>query len=219
MNIWAAREKSFHWLSSELYPQATLLEQGFNHLAELVAVYEALGEMEGESEVGQFARVVGITLAKFSHLLLGCYSLTLDGLAQEAGALLRPLIESYELLVYFRQDTNRVAQAIENKLPSAGVIGKRISGKFYSLRKYLNENAAHFSYNSHSLAHLLRKGKIQIVPDHTLEVLRRNLQVLNVFQAFELIEGVNCLFAIGIEANEWADKIESWRDECIAAFR
>jgi hypothetical protein len=63
-------------------------------------------------------------------MTLGVYSLMLDGLGQEAGALLRPLIETLELLVYLRLEPARIDQAIEEKLPSAGQIAKKIEGEF-----------------------------------------------------------------------------------------
>ena len=219
MNIWSAREKSLHWLKNELKPESRVLQEGFDYLGNLIELLEKTENNEGESETGQFCRICGITLAKFSHLLLGCYSLTLDGLAQESGALLRPLIETYELLVYFRQDKSRISEVLENKLPSAGTIGKRISGDYQDLREYLNDSASHFSYKIDSVRHLFgENAKIQPVPNHSLKVLRTNLQLLNAFQTFMLFEAVNCLFAIGFDANALADEIEKWRDSSVKIF-
>lgn len=219
MNIWDAREKSLFWLDNDLQPASKVLQDGFDHLAILVEFIEQIGDNEGESEIGQFCRISGITLAKFNHLLLGCYSLTLDGLAQEAGALLRPLIEAYELLIYFRQDRSRIEQALENKLPSAGAISKKISGGFQNLRKYLNESASHFSYDIHSVRHLLGKNaKIQVVPNHSLEVFRKNLQLLNAFQIFMVFEAVNCLNVIGFDVASLIDEVEEWRKTCVEVF-
>jgi hypothetical protein len=219
MNIWSAREKSLRWLNNELESEGEILQEGFDYLGDFVKLFEKIGQAEGESEKGQFCRISSITLAKYSHLLLGCYSLMLDGLAQESGALLRPLIEVYELLVYFRQDKTRIKQALEDKLPSAGVIGKSISGDYQDLRTYLNDNASHFSYKIDSVRHLFDKNiKIQPVPNHSLKVFRTNLQLLNAFQVFILFEAVNCLFAVEFDANSLADKIEKWRDTCVKIF-
>lgn len=171
MNIWSAREKSLHWLNNELEPESRVLQKGFDYLGNFIELLEKAGDNEGESEIGQFCRISSITLAKFSHLLLGCHSLTLDGLAQEAGALLRPLIETYELLVYLRQDKSRICQVLEGKLPSAGTIGKRISGDYQDLREYLNESASHFSYKIDSVRHLFGgNAKIQSIPNHSFKV-------------------------------------------------
>src|SRR5688500_13421375 len=183
MNIWSPRKKSLHWLDDELKPESQLLQEGFDYLGDNIELFEKIGHNEGESEAGQFCRIIAITLAKYSHLLLGNYSLMLDGLAQEAGALLRPLIETYELLVYFRQDKSRINEVLEGKLPSAGIIGKKISGDYQDLRTYLNDNASHFSYKTDSVRHLFdQNAKIHPIPNQSLEVLRANLQVLNAFQ-------------------------------------
>jgi hypothetical protein len=219
MNIWSAREKSLNWLNNELKPESQVLQEGFEYFGNLVELLENAGNNKGESEVAQFCRISGVTLAKFSHLLLGCYSLMLDGLAQESGALLRPLIETYELLVYFRQDKSRISQVLEGTLPSAGTIGKRISGDYQDLREYLNDSSSHFSYKIDSVRHLFgENAKIQPIPNHSLKVLRTNLQLLNAFQSFALFEAINCLFAIGFDANALADKIEKWRDICVKIF-
>src|SRR5215213_5947468 len=219
MNLWSAREKSLHWLDDELRPESQLLQDGFDYLGNIIELFEEMGRNEGESEAGQFYRIGAITLAKYSHLLLGNYSLMLDGLAQEAGALLRPLIETYELLVYFRQDKSRINEVLEGKLPSAGIIGKRISGDYQDLREYLNDNASHFSYKTDSVKHLLdQNAKIQFIPNHSLRVFRNNIKLLNAFQVFILFEAVNCLFAIGFDANELTSKVEKWRDTSIEIF-
>lgn len=219
MNIWSAREKSQRWLNNELASEGEILREGFDYLGNFIKLFEKIGHAEGENEIGQFCRISSITLAKFSHLLLGCYSLILDGLAQESGALLRPLIETYELLVYFRQDKTRINQILENKLPSAGIIGQRISGDYHNLRTHLNDNASHFSYKMDSVQHLFdENAKIQPVPNHNLKVFRANLQLLNAFQIFVLFEAVNCLFEIEFDANVLVDKIEKWRDTCVKIF-
>jgi hypothetical protein len=219
MNIWSTREKSVRWLNNELKPQSQVLEEGFDHLSRIIKLFDELGDNEGESEIGRYCRICGITLAKYSHLLIGNYSLMLDGLAQEAGALLRLLIEAYELLVYFRQDKSRVNEVIEDKLPSPGIIGKRISGDYRDLRDYLNANASHFSYKMDSMRHLFDENiKIHSLPNHSLKVFRTNLQLLNAFQVFILFEAVNCLFAIEFDANTLADEIEEWRDTCVKIF-
>lgn len=74
-----------------------------------------------KAALDSYARVCGLTLLKAKHLALGAYSLILDGLGQEAGALLRPFIEYTELLTYFRKFPSKVDAAIKGKLPSAGV--------------------------------------------------------------------------------------------------
>ena len=211
MDIWSARKKSFKWLNNELKIESWILQQGFDFLGKLVKLYEKIGLNEGESENGQFCRIISITLAKSSHLLLGSYSLILDGVAQEAGALLRPIIETHELLVYIRLDKSRIYQVIDDKLPSPGNIGKAISGNYQGLREHLNKSASHFSYKITSIRHLFdKKARIRPIPDHSLNVLRTNLQVLITFQIFILREALNCLLEIGIDANALIGEMEEW---------
>jgi hypothetical protein len=220
MNIWSTREKSLSWLENELSPERYTLHKGFEHLNRIIELFQKISKHEGESQAGKFSRICGITLAKFNHLLLGSYSLSLDGLAQEGGALLRPLIEAYELLVYFRQDISKIDEVLEDKLPSAGIISKRISGDYQNLREYLNTNASHFSYSIASVQHLFDENtNIRAFPDHSLSVFRANLQSINAFQVFMLFESINCLSAIGIDANSLTDDIEKWRNEIKIAFK
>jgi hypothetical protein len=211
MNLWSAREKSLHWVNNELKAENMILQDGFDYLGTLVDLFEKISINEGESETGQFCRISSITLAKSCHLLLGCYSLILDGLAQESGALLRTFIETYELLVYIRQDKSRINQILEDKLPPPGNIGKLISGEYKNLRESLSENASHFSYKPASVRHLFDKDiKIQPAPIHSLMVLRTNLQVFSVFQVIILDEAYNCLISTGFNANTLTDDVEKW---------
>lgn len=179
-----------------------------------------MGVSKGESEIGQFFRTISITLAKSNHLILGCYSLALDGLAQESGALLRPLIETYELIVYFQQDKTRIHQVFDGSLPSAGEIGKRISGDFNRLRKHLNNNASHFGYETDSCRHLLNSDmQVQPMPNHSIKVLRRNLQMLNAFQVIILTECGNCLSALELDTNSIIIEIDKWCNMCKKTFQ
>jgi len=218
-NIWSNREKSSYWLTTELTEESKVIEDGFHHLKFILLIFNGIGDRLNESQLGQFSRICSITLAKFSHLALGCLSLSLDGLAQESGALLRPLIESYELLVYFRQDLSRINQVIDGTLPSAGKIGKCISGDFKDLRGYLNDNASHFSYKYESVRHIFDQDFIiNPFPNHSRDVFRKNLEILNAFQVFTLVEAVNCLLVIGHDEPSLFYDLDEWRGRCTRAF-
>lgn len=218
-NIWFNREKSIHWLTNELTEESKVIEDGFHLLKFILLIFNELGDRLNESQTGQFSRICSITLAKFSHLSLGCFSLSFDGLSQESGALLRPLIESYELLVYFRQDPSRINQVIDGTLPSAGIIGKCIVGDFKDLREYLNDNASHFSYKYESVRHMFGQDYIiNPFPNHTRDVFRKNLEILNAFQVFTLFEAVNCLFVVGYDEPTLVYDLEEWRGRCTRAF-
>ncbi len=219
MNLWIEREKSSSWIKNELHQEGKILQNGFDYIEMILNVFQKISDNEGESQAGQFSRICLVTLAKFCYLLLGIYDLMLNALAQESGALLRPLIETYELLVYFRQDITRINEVLEGKLPSAGEIAKEISGDFKDLREYLNENASHFSYKTGSLQHLFNQEiKITPTPTQSRKVFIKNIALLNAFQIFMLTESVSCLFSIGFDANLLADEIEKWIDNSIKIF-
>ncbi|MHB8089392.1 MAG: hypothetical protein ACYDH2_14210 [Anaerolineaceae bacterium] len=219
MNIWFAREEAIRWLGNELKAQSDVIEKGFDYIGHLVTLYETIGNQESETWIGQYCRVLSITLAKSLHILLGCYSLAMDGLAQESGALLRPLIETHELLIYLRQDKSRIMQVIEGNLPTAGKIGKEIAGENQALRDHLNDNASHFSYKKDSIRHLFAKNaSIKSTPTHSIEVFRKNLNVLNALQYITLEEGFTSLDEIMFDVTKFAKEVEEWRIDAITAF-
>ncbi len=192
MDIWGTRNQSNNWLQKELFEEKEALEIGFSLLDNCVSILESIGMREGDNLQKKLYSIGSLTLAKSTHFLLGCFSLTLDGLSQESGALFRPLIETYELLVYLRLDPSRVEEVTNDKLPSAGIcFAQLISGKFYDLRKHLNEHASHFKYKYSSVSHLVdfnSKEGIKAFPSHSLSTLKRNLNSLNAFQTILLSE-------------------------------
>lgn len=216
MDLWEARTESQNWLEDDLSQEAELIGRGFLLIGKCLEAFDKANQTEKASLNGRFARICGLTLAKARNLALGCYSLSMDALAQEAGALLRPLIETYELLVYFRLDPTRVDQAIDGTLPSAGKIGRVISGQFQSLREHLNKNASHFGFEYDALKHLVdnQTFKPRPVPIHGIKTFRTNLTMVSAYLTFVLLEGISCLFSIGINAENLADRAEAWRDEC-----
>lgn len=118
MSLWNTRRQAERALTEELEPFGGLLREAFSVLDDCVDRLEKLDE--------PFGRVCALVLIKTRNLGLGFYSLCLDGLAQEAGALFRPFWEGLELLVYFRLEPIRINEALEERLPKAGVIAQRI---------------------------------------------------------------------------------------------
>jgi hypothetical protein len=166
------------------------------------------------------ARVCAITTAKGRNLLCACYSLSLDALAQESGALLRPLIEVIELLTYFRLGQGSVDEALNGTLPTAGNRAQAIGGQFKFLRDHLNEDASHFAFGYYSVQHLLDKETFKIRPaqHQSFEVLERNLATLSAFFVFLLFESISCLFVAGSDANKLADRSEAWKSTSRTLF-
>jgi len=170
--------------------EVALVEDTFRITDEIIELFDS------RQVDNSYARACGFTLAKARNLELGCLSLVLDGLGQEAGALMRPLLEAHELLVYFRIEPSGVERALRGHLPPAGEIAKRIKGQFHDFRKHLNEHASHFGFSTYSLMHLLdgKELKIRTVQPMLRLVLRRNLRdlwlnmILLLFEAFQCLE-------------------------------
>jgi hypothetical protein len=146
VELWETRETSLKYLKEKRQSRLNVF------LALLELLDRCVDEYETRAASDTYARVCGLTLLKAKNLSVGSLSLLLDGLGQEAGALLRPLIEYTELLTYFRRFPEK---ATENALPKAGERAKAIEGIYHGLRQHLNENASHSSYSYYSLSHLL----------------------------------------------------------------
>lgn len=180
MSLWNTRSKAIAELDGVLKNEAEVLREAFALLDECIA------RLETEHGSVPFARVRALTLIKGRNLLLGTYSLAIDGLAQEAGALLRPFIEAFEKLVYFNEDPSRIEKAINGLLPSAGEIAKRIQGKFKALRVHLNQHSSHFGLTYDSAKHLIdwNTSKLKLVQSFSRKVLRTNLKSIFTFLVF-----------------------------------
>ncbi len=191
LSLWSTRRAAENALKGGLKPFADLLDETFSVLDICIDRLEKLNQ--------PFGRVCGLVVIKARNLGLGCYSLTLDGLAQEAGALFRPFLECLELLTYFRLDTTRINEALEDRLPQAGVIAQRIEGKFKALRDYLNAHASHLSISPESMVHLvdIRTSRLRPVQLHNDSILRGNLTTLLGVLIWIAIEAVNCTTLIG----------------------
>ncbi|WP_284447056.1 hypothetical protein [Fluviibacter phosphoraccumulans] len=149
MDLWATRTEFLAYLENQCAERLAVLLNVFALIDETIAAFEAIAGAD------VYARIFGLNLLKAKHLAVGAYSLILDGLGQESGALLRPFIEYAELLTYFRKFPDKAAQAAEDKLPKAGERARAIGGIYKDFREYLNSHASHSSYSHYSLSHLL----------------------------------------------------------------
>lgn len=137
-SLWETRRSAERALGGSLRSYSDLLSEAF-------ASFDVCADRLGRAGA-PFGPVCAVVLTRARNLALGCYSLALDALAQEAGALLRPLVECLEALEYLRQDPHRAAEAVEaRQLPQAGVIAQRIQGKLKGLLDHLNAQASHLS--------------------------------------------------------------------------
>lgn len=153
-----------------------------------------LDHYESAASANVYARICGLTFLKGKNLAQGALSLILDALGQEAGALLRPLIEYIELLAYLRKYPKQANKAAENDLPSAGKRAKAIEGIYQELREHLNENASHSAYSNYSLSHLLTPElSFRRLQEFHPQVLDKNFTDFAIQLQFLLQEGVLAL--------------------------
>jgi hypothetical protein len=215
MNLWETRDQALIAIKTVLRQQAEVIQDAFTILDLCIERLSAL------SRTNQFAEVCGLTFIKVRNLALACYSLALDGLAQEAGAVFRVLAEGIELLIYFEQEPSRIDKAIKGKLPSsAGEIGKKIKGNFQPLRSFLNESASHFSYTPDSLNHLRDKsGNWKVIQPHQDTVLAINMHWLFVLFLIISNEEMLCLSQVNALDDGLVAKIEDWRVKGQAVFK
>lgn len=204
--MWETRSEALKELSGDLKEEGELIYKGFELLDEIIEIFTRKPDC--------FNRVCGIVLLKGKNLCKAMFSLALDGLAQESGALLRPTIECFELLAYLRDDPERVEEAVENRLPSAGNIAKKIDGDFKDLREHLNKNASHISLSSHSVSHLIdfESEEYRMEQLYNEQVLRKNLTTLFVIMFNLIFEGVNCIKINGEVPANLPMKIKNWKD-------
>ncbi len=174
--LWSAREGALSYLQDRHPSRLAVLDRTFELLDDCIEAFEL-------SEVPTlYPRVCGLCLVKATNLAQGALSLILDGLGQEAGALMRPMIEYVELLTYFRLHPAMTERALQNDLPKAGERARAIGSVFKDFREHLNRDASHSSFSKHSIAHLfepdtLRFRKRQRTVAHVLERNVRDLVV------------------------------------------
>ena len=206
MNLWITREESLNALKSKLSIEARYIDKGFTIIDALLRIFE-------DNKNDNFCMVCSFALLKGKNFCFSIYSLSLDGLAQEAGALLRPAIECTELLDYFYADPKRIQEALKDKLPSAGNIAKKINGKHKNLREYLNLTASHFSLNPISCTHLInwKKGSIRYYQEYNKNVLRKNLWTLFCVMVLLTYSAVKCLTFKELLGIKLTKEIEEWK--------
>lgn len=207
MNLWVAREESLNALESKLLIEARHIEKGFTIIDALLRIFE-----DNKNDI--FCMVCSFALLKGKNLCFSIYSLSLDGLAQEAGALLRPAIECFEKLDYFSADPKRITEALENKLPPAGNIAKKINGKFESLRKHLNLVASHFSFDPIACEHLInwKNGSLYYYQKYNETVLRQNLWTLFCVMVLLAYSAIRCLTFKELFDIKLDKEIEEWKE-------
>jgi hypothetical protein len=207
VNLWITREESLNALKSKLSIEARYIEKGFAIIDALLRIFE-------DNKNDDFCIGCSFTLLKGKNFCYSIYSLSLDGLAQESGALLRPAIECFELLDYFYDDPKRINEALKNKLPSPGNIAKKIKGKFESLRKHLNKVASHFSFDPVACMHLMnwKNESLRYYQKYNETVLRQNLWTLFGVMRLLTYSAIRCLTFKELFDMKLGKEIEEWKE-------
>lgn len=213
--LWTAREESIRALDAELRQEARVIHAGFSIIDSCIDRFE---EVIAEND---FCTVSGCILVKARYLALGVFSLCLDGLSQEAGALQRPFIEIIEQLRWFREDPARVKRANRSQMPRAGDIAKEVSGPFYELRSHLNVTASHFKFALESVDHLVdwERPGWRKEPRYSREDLKSSMLSLVISLLYLAVEGASCLATAQIHKGDIADKVEAFRERGCRCFK
>lgn len=202
MKLWENREKAIDALEKVLYKENQIINSLFELFDSVIESYMMNTP---------FLRVTGLITIKIRSLCHSILSLSLDGHAQESGALLRTAIEACESLIYLRQEPTRVNKFLDDKKPQAGKIAKAIQGQFKEVRDYLNNHSSHFGFKPDSLMHFLQFTDDEEIilkePSFKTEILRKNLGTLAVFMLKALFESIACLKQNDIFISESHDKL------------
>lgn len=198
MNLWATRISSLEYLQDRKPEQLRVLMRTFSLIDAVIDEYEL------HSDSHTYAKACAFALVKLKNLSIGTYSLVLDGLGQEAGALLRAFVEYVELLTYFRTFPEKAELAFTGKLPGAGQRAKAINGMYKNLRDHLSAHASHSSFSDHSLAHLVEAEsdqlkKLQQFVPAVLEKNVRDFAIQMFFASREAILGLTLTDAKNLE--------------------
>jgi len=153
MNLWNVRSQALAELQDNLKQENEILLEAFAILDECIDRLYSCAIIDNENTM--FAAVCCQTLIKARRLALGCYSLCLDGLVLEAGALMRLLKEAWQLLIYLHEQPGRVEAILSDNPPRAGDIARTINREFHNqlqgLTDYYNANTSHISFQKDAL--------------------------------------------------------------------
>jgi len=213
MDIWNVRNQALAALETDLRQEKEVLDKGFALLDECI---DRLHEVAIEdNENTRFAAICCQTLVKARRFALGIYSLCLDGLVLEAGALMRILKEAWQLLIYFHQDPERVEKAFAENLPSAGIIAKTINIELHNqlqgLTEYYNAHTSHISFNKDAL--------VSINIDFSSENLKGDMRQLDTVICHILYEAATpCLQIIGQLNDGLRSEIDAYLEKSLRIF-
>ena len=215
MELWRTRNESLELLDCEFLQQKFILDQCFRLIEHCIDIFE------DRAKDSKSHHVYGITLLKAKNYALASYGMILDGLGQEAGSVMRPMIEYLELLKYFRLFPGDVELALVGKLPNPGTRAKKINGMHHKIRQHFNNYSSHGSYDEHAIKHLFKQDCIKLKKIQPLnkDTLFKNLGYLFAELYILLYEAILCINHLNESITEdLADFIDTLHLEGMKAF-
>ena len=214
MELWQVRNQALAALSDDLKQKNEILERCFALFDECIERFYSF-ESNGDSNE-RFAYICGQTLVKARRLAIGSYSLCIDGLALEAGALARTLLEAWELLVYFYLKPERIEEAYADRLPTAGGIARAIDDEIHNdldlqgLRNHYNQFSSHISFHEEALA------PVNVVYDGAM--LKTNMRSLFLLLMYIENNAALCLLVINQFDGRLREKIIQLQEDGFRIF-
>lgn len=202
MDLWQVRNQAVASLSADLKRENEVIEGCFALFDECIKRFYSLAKSGNPKE--SFSLVCGQTILKARRLAMGSYSLCLDGLVLEAGALARSLIEAWELMIFFYQKPERVRLVFEDKPLKAGEVAKAINDGMHNdlkgLRDYYNANTSHISFQKDAL--------VPVMMIYSKEDLKRDMRSLYSLMRHIAFDALPCLELIGVLDQALIDAVE-----------
>jgi len=168
--MFEARQRALNALDNELSSERELINECFDMTRKLIAIFDT-------PEFDPLMAAAGTATLKCRYLLLGVYELSLDGLGQEAGALLRVVQEYLIVIEYLYWEPEKAVELVEGKVGNAGKLAMKLAelveglGPEYKAIKqavlghlnaqknlrenYLHTFAAHMSFAPEARGHLI----------------------------------------------------------------
>lgn len=147
------------------------------YLKHLVKYVERVLDIINQNSSQDYIIIYGYIIAKSLSYTKGFCSLIYDNLIVESGALLRPSIEGYELLIYLQQFPDKIKDISNGRKIPAGVVAKAIDASSKSLRSYLSENSSHLSVSEEVKQFVVNgfQNRIDYEGGFTEESIKNNL--------------------------------------------
>lgn len=149
-------------------------------LLELLVKYiERILDIINQNSSKEYLITYGYIIAKSLSYGKGFCSLIYDNLIIESGALLRPLLEGYELMIYLQKFPDKIKDISNGIKISAGDVAKAIDATSKSFRDYLNKNSSHLSVYDEVVRFVIDESQNKIIykGGFSEESIKKNLSV------------------------------------------